>query len=1096
MLSAPRRMSRPVLASLAASILVASFLVPIADLTPASSDRLAARAPVTPVLQTINLTGIDAGVVAESAVSMASWDDLLGDPHVDSLGLAPLPAAPPATGAPGSTGASQVAARASAPLRPAIATIQTTTDEFGLVGVTTASPLDATSRILVRVREDDGWSNWTPLPVSEHAPDPGSLEAQGVRFGTEPLITGEADGVQVRIDTPGGISPVDPQVMLMNNPVVDEDADLPFGPEPDSLPISTVAAATLGAPMPTIITRAQWGANESLRRAGPKYSGTIKAAFLHHTVTSNSYSPEEAAQQVRNLYGWFVKGLRYSDLAYNFLVDRFGRLYEGRAGGMDQAVIGGHTAGFNNETFAVSAIGNFQSKNLPPEEMAAIDESVAQLMAWKLSMNHRDPNGSAVLVSDSSAGTSRYQPGEQANALVIGGHRDIGQTACPGRYLEPQIPIIRSMVASKMGVTAFNPAMSAPAAWGASEPLVLSTTTTAPLTWTVAVTSRCGAQVRTLSGQQEAGGPLSIGWDKLDDSGAQVPPGTYTLTLNGSSNGDAIFPWAGTGVIPATMSSPMDPCGPPEGFTLTGSGYGHGIGMSQWGAYGMALEGRDASSIVSHYYSGTTVEPTRDDMDIRVNLLHQVQSAQVRSEAIDQGGGAVEVTVGGIATLGGPGDVFAFDVSGSSVGVRKIANGTATDLGAAPTVKIRWAGTRDPGSAAGPPTLLNVIGPSGTFDSTGHRYRYGFVDLTAVNTSSGVRLNAVNSVRVHEEYLYGISEVSSSWPEAAMQAQVIAARSYGLSKIDDGLRKSCSCHVDDGGGPFTDQTFVGWGKQSGPKGERWTAAVKATNATDTTGLAVLYKGKPIKAFYTSSTGGATTSVKDVWGGDLPYAVSVDDRWALHPDNTNRAWTVKVSQADAAKAFGVADIWKLAVSDRLSSGAAKTLTATLQDGSQRTMPATQARTNFGLKSTYISAIDGAGGASGGAPAASPEPSSQPSSGSESTAEDPVASVGGVRVTMKVGPTLRPRAGSAVKFVGRVKPKKGAKGLIVERQMLVNGQWVVKDRTRTNKAGRYSFRIKKAVPAGATYSYRVVVMQKGAVVASSEEKQITVRPKRKR
>ena len=99
-------------------------------------------------------------------------------------------------------------------------------------------------------------------------------------------------------------------------------------------------------------------------------------------------------------------------------------------------------------------------------------------------------------------------------------------------------------------------------------------------------------------------------------------------------------------------------------------------------------------------------------------------------------------------------------------------------------------------------------------------------------------------------------------------------------------------------------------------------------------------------------------------------------------------------------------------------------------------------------------------------------------------------------MKIGPTLRPRAGTSLTFVGRVRPKKGAKGLIVERQMLVNGAWVVKDRTRTNKAGRYSFRIKKATPAGTTYSYRVVVMQKGEVVASSEEQQITVRPKRKR
>ena len=99
-------------------------------------------------------------------------------------------------------------------------------------------------------------------------------------------------------------------------------------------------------------------------------------------------------------------------------------------------------------------------------------------------------------------------------------------------------------------------------------------------------------------------------------------------------------------------------------------------------------------------------------------------------------------------------------------------------------------------------------------------------------------------------------------------------------------------------------------------------------------------------------------------------------------------------------------------------------------------------------------------------------------------------------MKIGPTLRPRAGTSVRFFGKVRPKKGAKGIIVERQMLVDGSWVVKDRTRTNKTGRYSFRIKKAVPAGATLSYRVVVIRKGEVVASSDEQAITVRPKRKR
>jgi SpoIID/LytB domain protein len=1077
------RARRVTLAVTAGAIVATSVILPVADLRLGGSDdqarmeaseaskALAQRAPVTPTLSVIALAGVDEQALADSAVSMASWDQLTGDAHVEELGLAALPEGWDSDGH-----ALHVAPALSTPLKPAIATPQTSTGDFGLVGVTTQTPMDDSSRVLVRVRQGGVWGEWTPLPVSDHAPDPDSLEAQGVRFGTEPLITGDADGVQVRIDTPGGAAPKDAQVMLMDNPVVTEDGDLPSGPVVSDLPISTAAAATIGSPMPTIITRAQWGADESMRRAGPKYSGTIKAAFLHHTVTSNTYSPEQAAQQVRNLYSWYVKGLRYSDMAYNFLVDRFGRLYEGRAGGMDQAVIGGHTAGFNQDTFAVSAVGNFQSQNPPADQMAAIDESVAQLMAWKLSLNHRDPNGTSVLVSDSGAGTSRYNAGQQANALVIGGHRDIGQTACPGKFLEPELPKIRAMVASKMGVTAFNPAVSGPVAWGAPDPLVLNATTTAPIAWTVTIASRCGTAVRTLTGQQDAVGALAIGWDKLDGAGQQVPPGTYSFTLSGASNGDAIYPWTGTGVIASAPGSPLDPCGPPTQFAISGSGFGHGVGLSQWGAYGMAKEGSDAATIVTHYYTGTTVSPIQDDMDARINLLYQVPTAQMRTETLESGGGAMEVTVGATVTPGGPGDVFAFVVNGASVGVQKITGGTPTDLGAAATVTVRWAGTRAPGTAAGAATLLNVIGPNGSFGSAGHRYRYGSVDVTAVNSSGGVKLNVVNSVRVHDEYLYGISEVSNSWPNAAMQAQVIAARSYALSKISDGLRKACSCNMDDGDGPYSDQTFIGWGKQSGAKGELWTAAVNATLASDTTGLAALYNGVPIKAFYTASTGGATTSVKDVWGGDLPYAVSVDDHWSLNAENSNRVWNVVASQASAAKAFGVPGVWKLDVTERFSSGAAKTVTATLQDGSQKSIGASAFRSAFGLKSTYVTAIDGSTGAGNGAPA-----TAAPAS--------PVAVAS--TITMKIGP-MKPRVGSSVRFTGLVKPQ--AKGLVVERQMLVNGAWVLKAKTKTKKGGAYTFTIKKAVPEGARYSYRVVVYRAGVIVGTSAEKIVVIRGKK--
>ena len=1026
------------------------------------------RAPIRPTEQSIALNGVDPQGVSDSAFAMASWT---GDAQVQPLSLA------------GPRAAVTSVADISTPLRPALATRALDTQDFGLVAVTSDSPLDARTRVLVRVRESGQWSNWQQLEPNDDRPDPGSAEAAAARYGTAPLLTATADGVQVRMDTPDGIKPRNPQVVLFDNPVVKEDADLPAS-DASTSPIATVQAATLGAPAPTIITRAQWGADESLRSGAPSYSGTIKAAFLHHTVTTNDYTPDQAAQQVRNLYSYFVKGLHYSDMAYNFIVDRFGRLYEGRAGGMDQAVVGGHTAGFNQDTFAVSALGNFQTAAPPADQMNAIDDAVASLFAWKLGLNHRDPNGTTQLTSDSSAGTSKYKAGQVATALVIGGHRDIGATQCPGKYLEPQLPAIRAATTAKLGVTAMNPTVSAAVPWGAGQPLVVTATTNAPLTWTMSIASRCGTVVRNLSGTQAAAGALSISWDGLDNSGAQVPPGAYTFVLNGSNGSDAMYPWTGTGVISATANSPVDPCGPPDAFSLTGSGYGHGVGLSQWGAYGMAKEGYDATSIVSHYYPNTTVAPVQDDMDIRVNLFYRIASARMRAEALDPGGGPIEVTVGGSVTTAGPNDVFTFNVAGNAVNVLRTTNGQSTSLGTAPSVTVKWAGNRDSGSAVGPATAVNVIGPNGSFSTTGHRYRYGTMNVIATSAPTGTKLNVVNQLRVHDEYLYGISEVSSSWPDAAMQAQVIAARSYAMAKIAAGVRKACDCNLDDGNGPYGDQYFVGWAKASSAKGDKWLAAVNATFGSDTTGIAALYNGQPISAFYSASTGGITNSSKDVWGGALPYSTNVDDHWSLTPDNPNASWTVNVPQSAMAAAFGVPAVWKVAVAERLPSGAVRTLSGTMQDGTQRTISGETMRSRLGLKSSYINAINGQ--AVPGAPTITPGSTPAPTPVQTPTTA-PVAIA--TSISMAIGPTLKPRAGTSLKFKGRVVPAMG--GLVVQRQMKVDGAWVLKASTTTKPNGHYRFTIKKAVPAGAQYEYRVVLLQNGAEIAASPSGIINIR-----
>ncbi|MFM8351341.1 MAG: SpoIID/LytB domain-containing protein [Actinomycetales bacterium] len=363
------------------------------------------------------------------------------------------------------------------------------------------------------------------------------------------------------------------------------------------------------------------------------------------------------------------------------------------------------------------------------------------------------------------------------------------------------------------------------------------------------------------------------------------------------------------------------------------------------------------------------------------------------------------------------------------------------------------------------------------------------MEVSAVTTSSGVRLNVVNVVRLHDEYLYGISEVTSSWPAAALQAQAIAARTYALAKIaKSGVRKACDCHVDDGTGPYIDQTFTGYAKQSGAKGGKWVEAVDATAASPSTGLAVLYNGEPISAFYSSSSGGATNTVKEVWGGDLPYLISQPDQWSLHQDNPHRAWTVTISQAQMAKAFQTPAVWKVEVTKRLTSGAVGEVRATLSDGSSRTLTGEQFRTALGLKSAYLTSVDGATGVAA--------PLSNTTGGGAATVqqEGDTSAANGLRVTLRIGPTTTPKVGKPLIFRGKVRPKAGSKGVRVERQRLVDGVWTTVAKTRTNAKGRFRFRVKQAAPAGSVYQYRIVVVRKGQILGISEEVTVEVRSRK--
>jgi uncharacterized protein with LGFP repeats len=166
-------------------------------------------------------------------------------------------------------------------------------------------------------------------------------------------------------------------------------------------------------------------------------------AVVHHTVNSNDYSAASVPQMLRSIQTFHMDVRGWDDIAYNFIVDRFGTIWEGRGGGADRAVVGAHVAGFNTGSVGVSVLGTFDSA----APSAAAIEGVSQVIAWKFAQRNIDPFGSTVLLS---RGGDVHPPGELVPMANIAGHRDLGQTSCPGQLLYARLPDIRQRVSELM----------------------------------------------------------------------------------------------------------------------------------------------------------------------------------------------------------------------------------------------------------------------------------------------------------------------------------------------------------------------------------------------------------------------------------------------------------------------------------------------------------------------------------------------------------------------------------------------------------------------------------------------------------------------
>jgi hypothetical protein len=211
---------------------------------------------------------------------------------------------------------------------------------------------------------------------------------------------------------------------------------------------STPVAQAL-APKPTIVSRAAWGADLAdggCPPRGPPEYGTVQAAVIHHTVNANDYTPEEAPSIVLGICRFHVYGNGWNDIGYNALVDRFGTLYEGRAGGLKQPVVGAQAQGFNSQTTSIASIGDHTSEAPTPEAQ----RSIIQFLAWKMAIDHAYPVTSTVQLTSAGGPESRYPPGTVITVPRIVGHTTLGLTACPGGAMIPLIPQITAAVQKRI----------------------------------------------------------------------------------------------------------------------------------------------------------------------------------------------------------------------------------------------------------------------------------------------------------------------------------------------------------------------------------------------------------------------------------------------------------------------------------------------------------------------------------------------------------------------------------------------------------------------------------------------------------------------
>lgn len=321
---------------------------------------------------------------------------------------------------------------------------------FSMVALTAADFTGTTAR--VRAQQPDGsWGQWY-----EAEPLDGVGEENSPKDGTEPVFVGRTNHVQIAVTRPvdaprSGAQPTGaPKSKLGYIPASVEQSTVPtfnavlISPPtaPANVQWEPPTAATIPGQPPNVIGRAQWGADEAMRCGNTVYDNSVRAGVVHHTAGSNNYSPGDSAGIVRSIYEYHTRTLGWCDIAYNALVDRYGQVFEGRAGGMNRPVEGAHTGGFNANTWGVAMMGDFTIEPPTPIQL----RTTGRLLGWRLGLDHVDPKGTVVLTS-AGGSFSTFARGATPTLPSIFTHRDVGNTECPGNAALAVMDLLRDTAA-------------------------------------------------------------------------------------------------------------------------------------------------------------------------------------------------------------------------------------------------------------------------------------------------------------------------------------------------------------------------------------------------------------------------------------------------------------------------------------------------------------------------------------------------------------------------------------------------------------------------------------------------------------------------